>query len=45
MLARLSLMGCDAVQGHAIAQPLPSQEMRRWLDAQTDRPQVADARA
>ena len=45
MLTRLARMGCDVAQGHAIAQPLPSQEMRRWLDAQTDRPQVADARA
>ena len=41
MLTRLARMGCDVAQGHAIAQPLPSQEMRRWLDAQTDRPQVA----
>ncbi|SIR04970.1 diguanylate cyclase (GGDEF) domain-containing protein [Sphaerotilus natans] len=44
-LARLTLMGCDAVQGHAIARPMPAEAMGRWLEAQSARPLVADASA
>ena len=31
-LERLTSMGCDAVQGYAIARPLTEQALRAWLD-------------
>jgi len=41
MLTRLARMGCDAVQGHAIARPMPAEAMGRWLEAQSARPRFS----
>lgn len=35
-IARLAALGCDAVQGYAIARPMPGEDATRWLAAAPD---------
>jgi EAL domain-containing protein (putative c-di-GMP-specific phosphodiesterase class I) len=34
MLPRLTALGCELVQGYAIARPMPASELHRWLQQQ-----------
>jgi predicted signal transduction protein with EAL and GGDEF domain len=42
MLPRLTALGCEVVQGYAIARPMPVAELHRWLQQQ-ERPAPAAA--
>jgi diguanylate cyclase (GGDEF)-like protein len=43
MLPRLTALGCEVVQGYAIARPMPAADLHRWLSQQQERPAPAAA--
>jgi diguanylate cyclase (GGDEF)-like protein len=43
LLPRLAALGCDLVQGYAIARPMLGMELHRWLQQQQERPAPAAA--